>query len=141
MDAILISLNIIMALVIWWKRGCKWFAMIQTLQLLEIPFMYEFGMWMSLDQFNILVECFAILSTRRLKWARVLMFIHASAKIYRYASIDCDYQLTTGPLYIFIYWLNNLVLFTLLAYAFSKPILRLKEYYVKRLQEAAYSPA
>lgn len=136
MKAILIVLNVIMALLLWWKRGCKWFAFIQTIQLLEIyPMMHgSIACWMSLDQANIVIEGIAIISTVKLCTPRVLMLIHAYAKLYRYSGVDCTYQLTRDSLYHFIYYLDILILFVLLAYAGKQPLLRLKEFYVTSAQ-------
>lgn len=139
MDAILIVLNAIMVCALWCKRGCKWFALIQTVQFLEIPWMLTSGditIWMNIDQVNILLEILAIVSTRRLRWARALILIHVMAKLIRYGDIDCTVQLIRGLLYESIYILNNVILLTLLGYSLWMPILRLKEKYVNRTNKA-----
>lgn len=143
MDAILIALNIIMALALWRKRGCKWFALIQTLQLLEIyPMMHGTAFsWMSWDPFNIAVNSISVSTTKELKWARMLIVIWNIWTLSRYIDRDCDWQMALDWTYWTGYWINNVVLLTLLVYAFEKPIYRLKEHYVRRIYQTVYSPA
>lgn len=140
MDTALNILNVVMALALWWKRGCRWFALIQTLQLFEISSMTSAGFpqWICIDQANIAVEGIAVISTSELKWSRVLMLAHALLKCYRYSLIDCTYELTRGTLYWSIWSLNIAILFTLLVYAFSMPMLRLKEQYARRSNRPDY---
>lgn len=123
-----------MAHALQWKDGCRLFALIQTVQLLEIMPMHVAGFpqWMFCDQANIAVECAAVLSTNQLRWARVLMLAHSFLKCLRYSDIDCVHQLLRGPLYWTIWALNIAIIFALLAYAVPKPKLRLKEHYARR---------
>lgn len=135
METTLIVLDVLMALLLWWRRGCKWFALIQTLQLLEIPFILhgrDFFIWWPTDCWNIGIEAVAILLCRRMPIAWWLMIIHALLKLYRYAPIDCGFELKIGTLSNSIYYLNGLIILVLLGYALHMPILRLKEIYAQR---------
>lgn len=142
MVAILNILTVIMAHALQWKDGCRLFALIQTVQLLEIGPMRGFAdaQWMFSDQANIGIEIAAVLSTKQLRLARSLMVAHAFLKCLRYMPIDCPFELVRGGLYWTIWALNIAIILTLLAYAFPKPIFRFKEQYARRSGRPARTP-
>lgn len=143
MTATLNILTILMAHALQWKDGCRLFALIQTMQLLEIGPMPRMAnaQWMFCDQANIAVELGAVVSTKDLRIARALMMAHALLKCLRYSDIDCLHQLLRNPLYWTIWALNLAIIFVLLAYAFDMPILRLRSYSVRKAYAASYAPA
>lgn len=143
MTAILIALNVVAAFALWFKPKCKWFATIQILQLLEIyPMMHaSVWQWMSWDMLNAGANIAAFFCTRKLFLSRYLMILWSFAILFRYADKDCAFEMVRDSNYWVIYHLNNVILLTLLAYAFSKPILRLKEHCVQIFYRITYSPA
>lgn len=128
METTLIVLDVAMALLLWWRRGCKWFALIQTLQLLEIyPMHYaslEPTKWW--DGFNALVNVpTAVYATEDLKFPRVLMVLWSLAVIVYYSNVDINIDMVENCVYWSYYHLNNATIVILLGYAVTKPTLRL----------------
>lgn len=136
MQTALVVLNVVMAVALWWKPGCKRFAAIQCAQLFEIwPMMHApIEHWILWYHINAGVNLIAVCFARNLPVAMWLMLAWSALVECLLESRDCAFQIRQGTGFPSdaIYWLGNVVLLVLLFYALSKPTLWLKEQYARR---------
>lgn len=136
MTATLIALNVIMAVALWWKPGCKRFAAIQCAQLLQIyPQAHtDLFAWITWYHFNAAVNIIAFCVASKLPVARWMMLLWSGIVECFLSNRDCAFQLMAGQGFPSdaIYWLGNVILFVLLFYALRQPTLWLKERYARR---------
>lgn len=136
MTCTLVVLNVVMAVSLWWKRGCRRIAFIQCLQLLQIyPQAHtDLFAWMTWYHLNAAVNLIAAGFAEEMPVSRDLMLLWSLVVECCMSNRDCAHQLQAGSGFPSdaIYWLGNVVLLSLLFYALNKPTLWLKEQYARR---------